>query len=201
MRWPPVGPAPERDATAHRVGGVLQPAAAAPGAGATLSGASGNTRNRRRYRAAGCTGWPHPRLLSRSGLRPISAPYAGCPPARRPEGTGAGRGGTREGSDEGGLDEMHAYMRRIRYNARTDEKARVVPRKIRELKSDLRRAGFAALPGQGKGSHTKWEHPLVPDPVTLSGHDGDDAHPYQERNVRGALRDAREAEGASTQDA
>lgn len=65
-----------------------------------------------------------------------------------------------------------------------------MPRKIRELKSDLRQAGFALLPSQGKGSHTKWKHPLVADPVTLSGHDGmtlSTIKHYQERNVRDAI--------------
>ncbi|MGA7933236.1 MAG: type II toxin-antitoxin system HicA family toxin [Kovacikia sp.] len=32
----------------------------------------------------------------------------------------------------------------------------------------------------GKGSHTKWLHPLYPGRVTLSGKDGNDAKPYQE---------------------
>jgi predicted RNA binding protein YcfA (HicA-like mRNA interferase family) len=67
-----------------------------------------------------------------------------------------------------------------------------VPRKIRELKADLRRAGFALLPRQGKGSHTKWKHPLLADPVLIAGHDGDDVQQYQERIVLGAIRDARE---------
>ena len=52
-----------------------------------------------------------------------------------------------------------------------------MPRKLRELKRDLRRAGFVSHPG--KGSHTFWRHPLLPaTKVTLSGHDGDDADHY-----------------------
>ena len=39
----------------------------------------------------------------------------------------------------------------------------------------------------GRGSHTVWEHPLLPEELTLSGHDGDDALPYQERGVAGLL--------------
>ena len=63
-----------------------------------------------------------------------------------------------------------------------------MPRKVRELRADLRRAGFTMQPGRGKGSHTFWEHPLLPGhEVTLSGHDGDDARPYQEKEVRDAL--------------
>jgi len=58
-----------------------------------------------------------------------------------------------------------------------------MPRNVHESTSDLRQTGFALLPSQGTGSHTTWTQPLVPDPVTLSGHGGDDAHHYQERNV------------------
>lgn len=60
-----------------------------------------------------------------------------------------------------------------------------MPRKIRELKADLRRAGFGEEPG--KGSHTGWRHPLLLDKLTLSGRDGDDAKPYQEKLVRTTL--------------
>lgn len=68
-----------------------------------------------------------------------------------------------------------------------------MPRKIRQLKADLRKAGFVERPG--KGSHTNWAHPLLPSGVTLSGHDGDDAKPYQERDVREALQKLRDAQG------
>ena len=67
-----------------------------------------------------------------------------------------------------------------------------MPRKIRQLKADLRKAG-AYLASQ-KGSHAKWRHPLVPvSMLILSGHDGDDAKPYQERAVRDLLREIAEA--------
>lgn len=69
-----------------------------------------------------------------------------------------------------------------------------MPRKIRELRADLRKAGYRLVKGAGKGSHTKGRHPLVPGSVTLSGNDGDDAHKYQEDDVREAIRKAREAE-------
>jgi len=63
-----------------------------------------------------------------------------------------------------------------------------VPRKVRQLLADLRRAGFEQLPRRGKGSHTVWSHPLVPDQQpTIAGQEGDDAKPYQEREVRAAL--------------
>ena len=67
-----------------------------------------------------------------------------------------------------------------------------MPRKIRELKADLRRAGFAELPG--KGSHTGWRHPLLPDKLTLSGNDGDGAKAYQERSVRTILAKLRDVQ-------
>ena len=60
-----------------------------------------------------------------------------------------------------------------------------MPRKIRELKAALRRAGFAVR--SGRGSHTVWKHPLGQQRVTLSGGDGDDAQGYQERQVQAAL--------------
>ena len=56
-----------------------------------------------------------------------------------------------------------------------------MPKKIRELKSLLLKAGFTYR--SGKGSHTKWFHALLAEPVILSGNDGADAKPYQERDV------------------
>jgi predicted RNA binding protein YcfA (HicA-like mRNA interferase family) len=62
-----------------------------------------------------------------------------------------------------------------------------MPRKIRQLKADLCRAGDY-LASQA-GSHTRWKHPLMPESLLiLSGHDGDDAKPYQVRAVRDLLR-------------
>ena len=64
-----------------------------------------------------------------------------------------------------------------------------MPRKIRQLMADLQRAGFMELPRRGKGSHSLWKHldyPEVP-AVTLAGQAGDDAQPYQERDVRHVL--------------
>jgi len=64
-----------------------------------------------------------------------------------------------------------------------------MPRKIRQLKSDLRDAGFVELPGRGKGSHTVWAHPEHTDAtITLSGQDGEDAKRYQESQVIEAIR-------------
>jgi predicted RNA binding protein YcfA (HicA-like mRNA interferase family) len=61
-----------------------------------------------------------------------------------------------------------------------------MPKKIRELKSLLLQAGF--IYRQGKGSHTNWFHSLLPGRVTLSGKDGADAKPYQEKDVNNALQ-------------
>ena len=67
------------------------------------------------------------------------------------------------------------------------------------MKADLRHANFAQLPRRGKGSHTEWKHALVPDALTVSGHDGDDAHHYQERQVRDFIARARAAEQATSE--
>jgi hypothetical protein len=71
-----------------------------------------------------------------------------------------------------------------------------MPRKIRQLKADLRRAGFYERTDLGKGSHTRWFHPAAPAvTVTLSGADDDDAREYQESAVRRAIRTALQATG------
>ena len=57
----------------------------------------------------------------------------------------------------------------------------------------LKRAGFSEKPG--KGSHTKWLHPLYPGRVTLSGKDGNDAKPYQEKEIVEAIRIVSQREG------
>ncbi len=66
-----------------------------------------------------------------------------------------------------------------------------MPRKIRELKKDLKRAGFTNIPRRGKGSHSYWEHPKCPEPVILSNKDGADAQPYQEKEVARAIKTVR----------
>ena len=64
-----------------------------------------------------------------------------------------------------------------------------MPRKIRQLIADLEAAGFQAVPG-GKGSHRKFRHQRFAGSVILSGKEGDDALPYQEKHVRVAVREA-----------
>ena len=55
-----------------------------------------------------------------------------------------------------------------------------MPRKIRQLISDLQKAGFVNR--GGKGSHRNFTH-AKGQRVTLSGKEGDDAKRYQERLV------------------
>jgi predicted RNA binding protein YcfA (HicA-like mRNA interferase family) len=64
-----------------------------------------------------------------------------------------------------------------------------MPRKIRQLVSDLTRAGFVLVVG-GKGSHRKFRHGRISGAVILSGGDGEDARHYQEKQVRNAIREA-----------
>ncbi len=59
-----------------------------------------------------------------------------------------------------------------------------MPRKVRHLIADLEKAGFENR--GGKGSHRNFTHPKGVR-VTISGHLGDDAKHYQERDVKRAL--------------
>lgn len=68
-----------------------------------------------------------------------------------------------------------------------------MPKKIRELKSILLKAGFASRPA--KGSHSFWTHQEIPDePITIAGKDGDDAPQYLEKQVMKALKKLEELE-------
>jgi predicted RNA binding protein YcfA (HicA-like mRNA interferase family) len=60
-----------------------------------------------------------------------------------------------------------------------------MPRKIRELISELERAGF--INRGGKGSHRNFQKDGVT--VVISGKTGDDAKPYQEREIKRAIGD------------
>jgi predicted RNA binding protein YcfA (HicA-like mRNA interferase family) len=68
-------------------------------------------------------------------------------------------------------------------------KTELMPRKTRQLVSDLEAAGFQIVPG-GRGSHRKFRHARLPGSVIVSGPDGDDAHHYQEKQVRNAIRES-----------
>ena len=62
-----------------------------------------------------------------------------------------------------------------------------MPRKIRQLAVDYRRAGFVLVKRGGKGSHRKYRHPLLPGSFILAGQDGEDALDYKERDLQAAL--------------
>ena len=56
-----------------------------------------------------------------------------------------------------------------------------MPKKIKELKLLLRKAGCHSIPA--KGSHSKWSHQALQHKLILSGKDNSDAKPYQESMV------------------
>jgi len=60
-----------------------------------------------------------------------------------------------------------------------------MPRKIRELKSLLLKAGFTYKPATG--SHSKWFHPKLSKSIILSGKDGSYTKLYLEKQVDEAL--------------
>ena len=66
-----------------------------------------------------------------------------------------------------------------------------MPRKIRELIRDLERAGFTN-PG-GKGSHRNFVYPSGAH-ATVSGREGDDARPYQEKHIAREIARSRHPE-------
>ena len=66
-----------------------------------------------------------------------------------------------------------------------------MPQKIRELKAQLRRAGFEQR--AGKGSHSVWSHQKIAESLTLSGADGQDAKPYQQSQVAEFIRKVEDA--------
>ena len=63
-----------------------------------------------------------------------------------------------------------------------------MPRKIRELIEDLKRAGF--IDRGGKGSHRNFIHPNLLKPITISGKLGDDVLLYQEKAIKQAIKEA-----------
>ena len=64
-----------------------------------------------------------------------------------------------------------------------------MPRKVRQLMRDLERAGYVNR--GGKGDHRNYKHSKSVR-VTLSGKSGDDAKPYQEREVRRAIEESQQ---------
>lgn len=67
-----------------------------------------------------------------------------------------------------------------------------MPRKLRQLRADLKAAG--AYIATQEGSHQKWRHPKVTAWIELAGNDGKDAKYYQERQVKEFIRLIREAQ-------
>ncbi len=68
-----------------------------------------------------------------------------------------------------------------------------MPRKIRELKRLLLKAGF--LCKNIRGSHAKWVHPGLSQTIIMAGKDSSDAKPYQEKQISEAIEELRKTEG------
>ena len=64
-----------------------------------------------------------------------------------------------------------------------------MPRKLRELIRELERADFVNR--GGKGDHRNFEHSKGMR-LTLSGQPGNDAKPYQEREVRKKIQESKQ---------
>jgi predicted RNA binding protein YcfA (HicA-like mRNA interferase family) len=73
-----------------------------------------------------------------------------------------------------------------------------MPKKIRELKSMLLKAGFTYRPG--KGSHSKWIHPKLAKSIIIAGKDGSDAKSYLEKQVNEALEILKNMEEEETEE-
>ncbi|MDY6897758.1 MAG: type II toxin-antitoxin system HicA family toxin [Cyanobacteriota bacterium] len=73
-----------------------------------------------------------------------------------------------------------------------------MPKKIRELKSLLRKAGFTYKPA--KGSHSKWKHPKLSKAIIIAGKEGDDAKAYLEKQVNESLELLKEVEEEEKQE-
>jgi len=72
-----------------------------------------------------------------------------------------------------------------------------MPKKIRELKSILLKAGFIFEPA--KGSHSKWKHPKLRQAIIIAGKDGNDAKLYLEKLVNETLEALRQIEAEETE--
>ena len=64
-----------------------------------------------------------------------------------------------------------------------------MPRKIRALIKDLKKAGF--VDRGGKGDHRNYVHPNVNKPITVSGNESNDAKRYQEKAVKLAIKESK----------
>jgi predicted RNA binding protein YcfA (HicA-like mRNA interferase family) len=61
-----------------------------------------------------------------------------------------------------------------------------MPKKVRELKAILLKAGFFYVPA--KGSHGKWRHPNLSQSIIIADKDGSDAKRYLEKQVEQAIQ-------------
>jgi hypothetical protein len=68
-----------------------------------------------------------------------------------------------------------------------------MPRKKRHIRNDYRAAGFSER--QGKGDHTVFSYPGLAKHYAVDGPDGADAKPYDERDLRNALRAKADGQG------
>lgn len=73
-----------------------------------------------------------------------------------------------------------------------------MPKKIRELKSLLLKAGFICLPA--KGSHSKWKHSDLTQAIIIAGKDGDDAKLYLEKQVNQAVNTLKKLKNKETEE-
>ncbi len=64
-----------------------------------------------------------------------------------------------------------------------------MPRKIRQLLEDYKKAGYYIVPGAGKGDHRKLKHPSVKKSYILDGKSGSDCKHYQEKDLKAALKE------------
>ena len=69
-----------------------------------------------------------------------------------------------------------------------------MPRQVRALIRELEQAGFVNR--GGRGSHRNDEHPTGAR-ATISGQEGDDAKPYQEREVQRAIAASQTSDGGA----
>ena len=65
-----------------------------------------------------------------------------------------------------------------------------MPRKVRELIKELKKAGF--VDRGGKDSHRNFVHSKVVKPITISGKPGDDVLDYQEKIAKLAIKESQE---------
>ncbi|HLO47427.1 MAG TPA: type II toxin-antitoxin system HicA family toxin [Kamptonema sp.] len=72
-----------------------------------------------------------------------------------------------------------------------------MPKKIRELKSLLLKAGFICQPA--KGSHSKWKHPKLTKAIIIAGKDGNDAKLYLEKLINETIEVLRQIEAEETE--